>query len=185
MKFNQVTVFGTLGDEPMIRKTSSGKTAATLSIAVDDPYTDSTGNKKDRTYWFRIVAWSYLADFAQQNMHKGSQALFSGKLTSRSYNDKEGKPRTIVEIVADDIQLLPRKGADSSNWQPTNSANAPQTQNSSAPLNTPPAAAQTYGAYKNSAPAQEVNAAAQNPQPAAENFQESQPNGIADDGIPF
>ena len=115
MKFYIVAFAGTVGSEPDFRTTITGKEVVSLSVAVNDPYRDFQGNLVDRTYWFRVIAWSALARFAGNNLHKGSQAIFSGKLTSRSYIDASGSRRSIVEIIATDIQQISKKAGSEDN----------------------------------------------------------------------
>jgi len=68
-------------------------------------------NKKI-TEWHNIVAWRNLAQLAEKFIRKGSQIYVEGRLRTRTYTDKDNQQRTIVEILADKIQLLGKKEGD-------------------------------------------------------------------------
>jgi single-strand DNA-binding protein len=55
------------------------------------------------------VLWDRLASLAESYLHKGSEITVEGKLTSRSYTDKEGVKRYVTEIVVSDLQMQSKK----------------------------------------------------------------------------
>jgi single-strand DNA-binding protein len=93
---NKVFEIGRLTRDPELRYTNSGKAVCTFSIAVDDGYGE---NKK--AYFFPVVVWNKAAEACGNSLHKGSKVAVTGKLTSRQYDNKEGKKVTVFEIVAD------------------------------------------------------------------------------------
>lgn len=93
---NKIFEIGRLTRDPEIRYTQSGKAVCTFSIAVDDGYGE---NKK--AYFFPVVVWNKAAEACGNSLHKGSKVAVTGKLTSRQYDNKEGKKVTVFEIVAD------------------------------------------------------------------------------------
>lgn len=101
---NVISIIGRLGKDPVVRQTSSGKSVANFSIAVDDGYGD---NKK--TFWFNVVAWEKSAEFAQKYFFKGSKIAITGRLPQRKWEDKEGNTRESIEIVAQQFDFAGEK----------------------------------------------------------------------------
>ncbi|MGW8181587.1 MAG: single-stranded DNA-binding protein, partial [bacterium] len=95
---NQVTLLGNLGKDPEVRKTPSGDSVATFTIATNEYWTKDDGTKGERTEWHRIVAWRRLAEIVGQYCKKGRSVLIVGRLRSRSWEDSEGVKRYITEI---------------------------------------------------------------------------------------
>ena len=106
---NNVRLIGNLGDEPKVRKLDSGKTVANFSVATNEIYKNSEGEKVSETTWHRIVAWGKPAEVAEKYLKKGSEVAIDGKLTNRSYEDKAGEKQYITEIVVNNILLLDKK----------------------------------------------------------------------------
>jgi single-strand DNA-binding protein len=104
---NKVIIIGRLGNDPEIRYTPSGSAVANFSVATSDTWKDkTTGEKKERTEWHRIVAWDKLGENCGKYLSKGRQVYVEGRLQTRSYDDKEGVKRYTTEIVAQDVQFL-------------------------------------------------------------------------------
>lgn len=136
MSFNKVILVGNVGKDPEIRRFENN-IKASFSLATSETYTPKGGDKVTQTEWHNVVAWRRLAELAENYIRKGSQILVEGKLRYRSYDDKDGNKRYIVEVEADVIQLLGRK-SDNAGQQPSasqpsqnngagNYGNAPQT----------------------------------------------------------
>ncbi len=70
-----------------------------------------TGERREETTWFNIVAWNQLAETMNTYLHKGSKVYIEGRITSRKYTDKEGVERTAWEVTANEMQMLDPKGA--------------------------------------------------------------------------
>ena len=117
MSFNKVILVGNVGKDPEIRRFENNMKAS-FSLATSETYTPRGGDRVTQTEWHNIVAWRRLAELAENYIRKGSQILVEGKLRYRSYDDREGIKRYIVEVEADVIQLLGRR-PDSSNQQST------------------------------------------------------------------
>ena len=111
---NKIVTIGNLTRDPEVRYTQSGKAVCTFSIAVDDGYGE---NKK--AYFFPVVVWGKSAEACGDSLHKGSKVAVTGKLTSRQYDNSEGKKVTVFEIVADafgGVEFLGKKqGGSQSN----------------------------------------------------------------------
>lgn len=103
---NSVRLIGHLGDDPKVRKLDSGKTVANFSIATNEIYRDSNGEKQSETTWHRLVAWGKQAEIAENYLKKGSEIALEGKLTNRSYEDKNGDKQYITEIIVNSLLML-------------------------------------------------------------------------------
>ncbi len=108
MSFNKVILVGNVGKDPEIRRFENN-IKASFSLATSETYTPKGGDKVTQTEWHNIVAWRRLAELAENYIRKGSQLLIEGKLRYRSYDDRDGNKKYIVEVEADVIQLLGRK----------------------------------------------------------------------------
>jgi len=109
---NKVQLIGNVGNEPEITNLESGKKVAKFSIATNESYKDSNGEKVTNTQWHNIVAWGKIAEIVEKYVGKGKEVALEGKLTSRSYETKEGEKRYVTEVVIDEILLLGIKGED-------------------------------------------------------------------------
>ncbi|MCX2682240.1 single-stranded DNA-binding protein, partial [Galbibacter sp. EGI 63066] len=72
----------------------------------NEDYKNSKGEKQTETNWHTVVAWGKTADIIEKYVGKGKEIAIEGKLTSRSYEDKEGVKRYVTEVVASEILLL-------------------------------------------------------------------------------
>lgn len=108
MSFNKVILVGNVGKDPEIRRFENN-IKASFSLATSETYTPKGGDKVTQTEWHNIVAWRRLAELSENYIKKGSQILIEGKLRYRSYDDRDGNKKYIVEVEADVIQLLGRK----------------------------------------------------------------------------
>jgi len=108
MSFNKVILVGNVRKDPEIRRFENN-IKASFSLATSETYTPRGGDKVTQTEWHNIVAWRRLAELSENYIRKGSQILVEGKLRYRSYDDRDGNKRYVVEVEADVIQLLGRK----------------------------------------------------------------------------
>jgi single-strand DNA-binding protein len=106
---NKIMLIGNLGKDPDLQVTSDGTPFTRFSLAVNRTYKTQTGEKKEETEWFTIVAWRQLAELTERYLHKGSKVYIEGRLTQRKYTDKQGVERTAVEVIASDVQFLDSK----------------------------------------------------------------------------
>jgi single-strand DNA-binding protein len=110
---NKVQLIGNVGNEPEIITLESGKKVAKFSIATNEFYKNSNGEKEQNAQWHNIVAWGKIAEIVEKYVGKGKEIVLEGKLTSRSYETKEGEKRYVTEVVANEILLLGIKGEES------------------------------------------------------------------------
>ena len=103
---NTVRLIGHVGNNPEIVNLESGKKLAKFSIATKESYTNSKGEKITDTQWHRIVAWGKTAELIETYVPKGKEIGIEGKLTSRSYEDKDGVKKYIIEVVCSELLLI-------------------------------------------------------------------------------
>lgn len=104
---NQVILMGRLTRDPEQRTTTSGKTIASFSIAVD------RGGQDDQADFFDVTAWEKLGELVTQYLSKGRRCLVQGRLRQDSWDDKEtGKKRSKIEVVATDVTFLDGPNGD-------------------------------------------------------------------------
>jgi single-strand DNA-binding protein len=103
---NKVILVGNLGRDAEMRFTSGGTPVATVSMATTEKFNDREGNKKEDTQWHRIVIWGKTAESLHEYLTKGKQIYVEGRLQTREWTDKEGKPVKTTEVRADKIVLL-------------------------------------------------------------------------------
>lgn len=109
---NKVILVGNLGSEPELKKTSNEIPVTTLSIATNEIWKDSDGNKQTRTDWHRVVFWRKLAELAGEYLKKGSKIYIEGRLQTRSWIDDNDQKHFITEIIADNLVMLDNKQAE-------------------------------------------------------------------------
>jgi len=103
---NRVQLIGNLGQDPEIKKTEKGKSVAKFTLATTESFRNSEGQKVEETTWHNLVAWNGLADVAGKYLKKGREVAVEGRISHRSYEDKEGVQKYFTEIVLSDILLL-------------------------------------------------------------------------------
>ncbi len=103
---NKVQLIGNLGNAPEIKNTENGKKIASFSLATNESYRNSKGEKITEAQWHRVVAWGRVAEIAEKYLEKGKEVAIEGKLVNRTYNDKEGIKRYVTEIQVSEILLL-------------------------------------------------------------------------------
>jgi len=111
---NKVILVGHLGKDPEMRYLENDRTKASFTLATNDSYKNKDGERVTTTEWHNVVVWSSLAKVAEQYLQKGKQVYIEGKLTHRSYVDKEGQTKYITEVVAQNLVLLGGGKADAS-----------------------------------------------------------------------
>lgn len=106
---NRVQLIGNLGNDPEIINLDNGKKIAKFSLATNETYKNSEGEKVTDTEWHYIVAWNKVAEIIEQYLQKGSEVMIEGKLTSRSFEDKEGVKRYVTEVICNELLMLGSK----------------------------------------------------------------------------
>ena len=103
---NQVQLIGHVGQEPEIKTFEGDKKLANLSIATNEVYKNDKGEKVEETQWHRITAWGKTAELIEKYVTKGKEIAVQGKLTHRSYDDKNGEKKYVTEVIVSELHLL-------------------------------------------------------------------------------
>ncbi|MFN8207819.1 MAG: single-stranded DNA-binding protein [Bacteroidales bacterium] len=106
---NKVMLIGNVGKDPEIRYLEGNVGLCRFSMATSDSYRNKNGENVTQTEWHNIVCWRGLAEVAQKFVKKGSQIYIEGKITTRSYDDKDGNKRYTTDIVASNLVLLGKR----------------------------------------------------------------------------
>ncbi len=117
MSYHTTIIVGNLGKDPEMRYTPSGQAVTSFSVAVNDDYTSSNGEKVKRTIWYRISAWGKQAEICNQYVKKGSKVLVEGRLTAdpatggpRIWTGQDGSACASFEISAQTVRFLSSRG---------------------------------------------------------------------------
>jgi len=103
---NKVTLVGRLGRDPEVKYTQDKQAITNFSIATSIEWKDkTTGEKKEKTEWHRVVTFRKLAEICGNYLTKGRQVYIEGRLQTRSW-EKDGETRYTTEIVATDMKML-------------------------------------------------------------------------------
>ena len=112
---NKVIVLGNLGADPELRSSPSGVTTCRLSIATSMNWTDkSSGEKKEKTEWHRVVFFGRSAEVIDQYLKKGQQLYIEGRLQTSKY-EKDGIERYSTDIIGESFNFISGSGSSSSN----------------------------------------------------------------------
>ena len=103
---NKVQLIGNLGNDPEIVTLESGKKLAKFSIATNESYKNNKGERVTDTQWHNVVAWGKTAEIIESFVTKGKEVAIEGKLTTRSWEDKEGQKRYTTEVVCNELLML-------------------------------------------------------------------------------
>lgn len=105
---NKVMLIGNVGKDPEIRYVDQGVCVASVALATTERgYKLQNGTEvPDRTEWHNVVLWRKLAETVEKYVHKGDKLYIEGKITTRSYDDRNGVKRYITEIWADSMEML-------------------------------------------------------------------------------
>lgn len=103
---NKVQLIGNVGNTPKVMELENEKKRVKFSLATNEVYRSATGEKITETQWHNIVAWNKTADIIEKFVQKGKEIAIEGRLTSRSYEDKEGNKKYITEVIANEILLF-------------------------------------------------------------------------------
>ena len=103
---NKVQLIGHVGNDPEIKTFDGGKKLAKLTIATNESYKNEKGEKVEETQWHNLIAWGKTADIIEKYVVKGKEIAIEGKLTHKSYEDKNGEKRYVTEVVIDELLML-------------------------------------------------------------------------------
>jgi single-strand DNA-binding protein len=103
---NKAQLIGNLTRDVELRYTPQGTPVATIGVATNRSWTDSSGQRQEETEFHRIVAWNKLAELCSQLLFKGRKVFFEGRLQTRKWTGQDGQERQTTEIVVDDMIVL-------------------------------------------------------------------------------
>ena len=103
---NKVQLIGNLGNDPEIITLDGGKKLAKLNIATNETYKNQKGERVTDTQWHNVVCFGKTAEIVETYVTKGKEVAVEGKLTTRSWEDKEGNKRYTTEIVCNELVML-------------------------------------------------------------------------------
>ncbi|WP_031533514.1 MULTISPECIES: single-stranded DNA-binding protein [unclassified Bacteroides] len=108
MSLNKVMLIGNLGRDPEVRYVMQDVPVATFTVATTEKgYRLANGTEvPEQTEWHNVVLWKGLAKIAEQYLHKGDRVYIEGKIKSRTYDDRNGVQKRVIEIIADNMELL-------------------------------------------------------------------------------
>ena len=103
---NNVKLIGNVGAEPSITNLDNGKKVARFSLATNETFKNNKGEKQTETNWHTLIAWGKTAEIVEKYVIKGKEIAIDGKLTSRSYENKDKEKRYVTEVIVSEILLL-------------------------------------------------------------------------------
>ncbi len=106
---NKVQLIGHLGSKLDLKSLESGKSVANVRLATSEIYKNQKDERIEETIWHNLVIWDKTAENLAKFTDKGSEIAIEGKLTNRSYTDKNGDKKVITEIVVNEFLLLDKK----------------------------------------------------------------------------
>lgn len=111
--YQRLIIVGRLGRDPESRYTPQGTAVTSFSVATDRSWTDSSGQKQERTTWFRVTVWGKQAESCNQYLAKGRMVLVEGELSEpKPYQRKDnGEWAASLDVRASNVRFL--GGADS------------------------------------------------------------------------
>lgn len=109
--YQQITIIGNLGRDPEMRYTASGIPVTSFSVAASRTWTDQSGERQDKTTWFRVTAWRRQAEICAQYLTKGQKVLVVGEIEDpNTWTDQQGQVRASLEVTAQTVRFLSAKG---------------------------------------------------------------------------
>ena len=106
---NRVTLVGNVGEVPKISYRDNKAFVANFPLATNEYWKNKEGEEVCRTEWHRIVVWNGAAEIVKQHVNKGDALYVEGKISTNSWDDKEGNKHYSTEIVCDNFLFLSTK----------------------------------------------------------------------------
>ncbi len=104
--YEHTVIVGRLGRDPESRYTPQGQQVTTLNVAVDNSYTDASGQRQERTKWYRVSVWGKQADACNTYLAKGRMVLCEGECSASAYLAKDGTAKASLELRAHSVKFL-------------------------------------------------------------------------------
>lgn len=103
---NKVQLIGNLGAKVEIKNLEGGNVLGKVSMATNEVYKNKKGERVQETTWHNLVAWGKTAELLDKYTDKGSEIAIEGKISNRTYDDKDGNKRYFSEVVVNEVLLL-------------------------------------------------------------------------------
>lgn len=110
--YQQLTIVGNLGADPVMRHLPSGDPVTNFSVATNRRWTNQDGSKGEETTWFRVAAWRRMAEVCHEYLSKGRLVLVTGRLIPsenggpRIWQGQDGQSRASFEVTAETVKFL-------------------------------------------------------------------------------
>ncbi|MBI4435659.1 single-stranded DNA-binding protein [Candidatus Uhrbacteria bacterium] len=111
---NRAMVIGNLTRDPEVRKTSTGQSVCSFSVATNRSWTGQDGTKQEASDFHNVVAWAKLAEICGQYLTKGRKVYIDGRMQTRDWEGQDGVRRYRTEIVAENMIILDRPSSGTS-----------------------------------------------------------------------
>lgn len=103
---NKVQLIGNLGAKVEIKNLEGGNVLGKVSMATNEVYKNKKGERVQETTWHNLVAWGKTAELLNKYTDKGSEIAIEGKISNRTYDDKDGNKRYFSEIIVNEVLFL-------------------------------------------------------------------------------
>lgn len=131
--YEQTIIVGNVGSDAEMRYTQSGQAVTSFSVAVSQSWADkNTGERREKTKWFRCSVWGAAAENAAKYITKGKQVMCIGDVEANAYTAQDGSLRSSLDLRVQTWQLLGNRGDSDST--PDNRSNAPASQSNDIPF---------------------------------------------------
>ena len=107
---NKAILLGNVGKDPEVRYLDNQRAVAKCPLATTHVYKGRDGARVETTEWHNLVFWSPLAEIVEKYVKKGTRLYVEGRISTRSYDDREGNKRYITEIEAREMQMVSTRG---------------------------------------------------------------------------
>ena len=131
MDLNKAMIIGRLTRDPEMKNTPTGATVTSFSLATNFVWNDKDGQRQEKVEFHNIVAWRRLAEICGQYLRKGGKVYIEGRLQTRDWVGQDGVKRYRTEVIADNMIMLDRAGA---NTAPTREETPPAPQETAEPI---------------------------------------------------
>jgi len=116
--YQKIIIAGNLGGDPVMRYTPDGVPVTTFSVATNEVWSDrESGDRRERTTWWRVTAWRKLAETCNEYLSKGRQVLVEGTMAAdpatggpRVWTGQDGQTRASFELTAQVVRFLGGRG---------------------------------------------------------------------------
>lgn len=138
MALCKVMIIGNLGADPEMRYTPNGRAVTQFNVAVNQSTKNQqTGEWVEATDWFRVSVWGDRAERAAENFKKGNKVFVEGRFKTREFEGRDGQKRTSLEITADSLVNLERRGREEDEAGSFGGADRPAASPAAPPANRP------------------------------------------------